>query len=68
MPSRGSSGRSTPDSALRRHAKLDAIHRDIRIVGDMVLAFSSRLETLEKAQANDFTPARDAWTGASGGE
>ena len=39
-------------------AKLAAIHREVRTLGDMVIRFTARLEALENAKANDF---RDAW-------
>jgi hypothetical protein len=41
--------------------KIGAIHRDIRIIGDVVLSLSGRLEALEKTQAEDLTHAREAW-------
>jgi len=42
-------------------AKLAAIHRDVRLLGDMLMGFAARLEALEKARDNEFDRARGAW-------
>jgi len=51
-----------------RDAQLAAIGRDVRLIGDMMLNLSARLEALENARTSNFAHVRDAWERQAGDE